>query len=132
MYLWEVFSDGLRAIHAGRGRHDHAASIPDFRPERMVAWPEGQQQAYFAAHPSAYRFKLDNFRGLAMSRAKELGVPYEEAAVAFGCHPETMRRHYVVLDETAISDEVMDRLRGGGRELIPDAQPIVVRLSEMD
>ena len=46
-----------------------------------------------------------------MSRAKEAGVSYDEAAIAFGCHPETMRRHYVKLDETAISDAVMDRVQ---------------------
>jgi hypothetical protein len=45
-----------------------------------------------------------------MSRAKQSGVAYDDAAIAFGCHPETMRRHYVKLDETAISDAVMDRI----------------------
>ena len=40
-----------------------------------------------------------------------MGVPYDAAVIAFGCHPETMRRH-VVLDGTAISDDVMDRLHG--------------------
>jgi len=111
-YLWESFTDGLRAVHRGKGRHDHAASTRDFAPERMIAWFEDQQQAYFASHPGVRRFKLHNFRGLAMSRAKELGVSYDAAAIAFGCHPETMRRHYVVLDETAISDDVMDRMHG--------------------
>jgi hypothetical protein len=76
----------------------------------MVAWLEDQQQAYFAANPGARRFKLHNFRGLAMRRAKEMGVSYTAAATAFGCHPETMRRHYLALDEAAIADEVFDRL----------------------
>jgi hypothetical protein len=38
-------------------------------------------------------------------------VSYDDAATAFGCHPETMRRHYLALDETAIADEVFDRLQ---------------------
>jgi hypothetical protein len=109
-YLWETFTEGLRSIHGSRGRHDHAASTRDFTPERMIACLEDQQQTFFEANPSVRRFKLHNFRGLGMSRAKELGVPYDAAAIAFGCHPETMRRHYVVLDETAISDNIMDRL----------------------
>jgi hypothetical protein len=66
--------------------------------------------------PDIARFKLHNFRGTAMSRAKEAGVSYDEASIAFGGHPETMRRHEVKLDETAISDDVMDRIQGRGLE----------------
>jgi hypothetical protein len=39
-------------------------------------------------------------------------VAYDAAAIAFGCHPETMRAHYVRLDETAIADAVMDSIQG--------------------
>jgi hypothetical protein len=72
-YVWESFSDNLRDIHRNRGRHDHAKCVRAFTPKRMVAWLEDQQQVYFAAHPGVRRFKLHNFRGLAMTRAKELG-----------------------------------------------------------
>ena len=120
-YLWETFPTGLRAIHNDRGRGDHAASTWGFAPERLIAWLEDQQQAHFAANPAAVRFNLHKFRGLAMSRAKELGVPYDAAAIAFGCHPETTRRRHVVLDGTAISDDVMDRLHGErGDAVSPD------------
>lgn len=47
-----------------------------------------------------------------MSKARMAGVGFDDAAVAFGCHPETMRKHYVALDETAISDRVMDQIQG--------------------
>lgn len=113
-YAFEGFSEQLRAIHRGRGRHDHAASVKGFTPERMVAWLEDEVDKYRSAHPDRRRFKLHNFRGTAMSRAKLAGVAYDEAAVAFGCHPETMRKHYIQLDETLISDSVMDRLGGLG------------------
>jgi hypothetical protein len=43
-----------------------------------------------------------------MSRARQAGISYDDASVAFGCHPETMRQHYVNMNETAISDHVMD------------------------
>jgi hypothetical protein len=56
-------------------------------------------------------FKLHNFRGTAMSRARTAEVSYDDASIAFGCHPETMRKHYVALDETSISDRVMDRIQ---------------------
>jgi hypothetical protein len=47
-----------------------------------------------------------------MSKARTLGIPYDDAATAFGCNPETMRKHYVAVDEQAISDSVFDRLHG--------------------
>ena len=39
------------------------------------------------------------------------GASYDEAAITFGCHPETMRRHFLVMDEVAISDAVLDRIQ---------------------
>ena len=42
-----------------------------------------------------------------MTEAWRLGIPLEKAAVAFGCNPTTMRAHYIALDETAVSDEVL-------------------------
>ena len=76
-------------------------------------WLQDRLVEFRKAHAEIPRFKLHNFRGTAMSRAKEAGASYDEAAIAFGCHVETMRRHYVKLDETAISDAVMDRIQGG-------------------
>jgi hypothetical protein len=65
------------------------------------------------AHPEVPRFKLHNFRGTAMSRAMEAGANYNDASIAFGCHPETMRKNYLKFEETAISDAAMDRIQGG-------------------
>jgi hypothetical protein len=39
------------------------------------------------------------------------GHTYDEAAITFGCHPETMRRHYLVIDEVAIADAVLERVQ---------------------
>ena len=38
------------------------------------------------------------------------GIPEGDAAVAFGCNPETMRKHYLNLDEVAIADQVFTRM----------------------
>jgi hypothetical protein len=46
-----------------------------------------------------------------MSKAHQAGIGYDAASLAFGCHPETMRQHYVNLNETAISDQVMDAIQ---------------------
>jgi hypothetical protein len=95
-WVWESFTDELADLHRRRGRQDHAASIHGFRPAQMVAWIEDQQQQCFDANPSIKRFKLHNLRGRTMSRAKELGVSCDQAAIAFGRHSETMRRLFTV------------------------------------
>ena len=61
-------------------------------------------------------------------RAKMAGVSYDDAAIAFGCNPDTMRKHYLALEEIEISDRVMDKLPAGNsgevREMQnPSAEP---------
>ena len=56
------------------------------------------------------RYKLHNLRGTAMSKAKELGIRSEDAALAFGCDLRTMAKHYEVFDEKPITDSVYQRL----------------------
>ena len=58
-----------------------------------------------------------------MSRAKMAGVSYEDAAIAFGCNPETMRQHYLALDEIAITDRVMDEVQGRRGGEAPSSDP---------
>jgi hypothetical protein len=114
-YVFEAFSDELRAFHRARGRHDHAASVRDYAPHRLVSWLEDEVEKFRITHPDVKKFKLHNFRGTSMSKAKAAGVSYDEAAVAYGCHPETMRKHYIDLDEIRISDSVFDRIGGEKR-----------------
>jgi hypothetical protein len=40
-----------------------------------------------------------------------VGISYEDAAVAFGCNPDTMRKHYIAFDEVAVSDRVMQAIQ---------------------
>ena len=63
-------------------------------------------------NPLAKKFKLHNLRGTAMTRAKEAGIRYEDAAIALGCNPETMRKHDVAPDEVVVSDRVMEAIQG--------------------
>lgn len=46
-----------------------------------------------------------------MSKARMAGVSYDDASIAFGCHPETMRKHYLALNEESIADRVMDQIQ---------------------
>jgi hypothetical protein len=57
-------------------------------------------------------FRLHNFRGTAMSKAKERGVHAEQAKEFFGCSPKTMAQHYENFDRLAQADEVAARLMG--------------------
>jgi hypothetical protein len=112
-YLFEVFPDQLCDLLLERGRPHHAKCVKfPFDPARLVNWLQDRLVEFRESHADIPRFKLHNFRGTAMSRAKEAGASYDEAAIAFGCHPETMRRHYIRLEETVISDAVMDRVQG--------------------
>ena len=121
-YVFESFSEQLRAIHTERGRLNHARQVRGYTPERLKDWMENQANLYFEKVPEARRFKLHNLRGTAMSVAKMAGVSFEEAAIAFGRHPETMRQHYLALDEVAITDRVMAENQGvAGKEVGPNS-----------
>ena len=50
-------------------------------------------------------------------------MSFEEAAVAFGCDPETMRQHYLALDEVVITDRVMAEIQGVGGKNLPRPDP---------
>jgi integrase len=115
-YVFEKFASQLRRAHIKRGNPHHAVCVGDFSPGQLRGWLQGEKELYIQRNPSAKNFKLHNFRGTAMSKARMVGVGFDDAAVAFGCHPETMRKHYVALDETEISDRVMDKLQGRSAE----------------
>lgn len=47
-----------------------------------------------------------------MTRAWDANISVDKAAIALGCHPETMKKHYVVKDRMAISDDVLKQIQG--------------------
>ena len=46
-----------------------------------------------------------------MTRAWDANIPMDKAAIALGCHPETMKKHYVFKDRMAIADEVLSQIQ---------------------
>jgi hypothetical protein len=86
--------------------------VKDFSPKRLKWWLQDELADFNAAHPDRQRIKAHDFRRRAMTEAWKLGIPLEKAAVAFGCNPNTMRAHYITLDETAVSDEVLNAIAG--------------------
>ena len=109
--MFERFADELRQVHLKKGRPHHAKAVKGFTPDRMVNWLQEQALAYFEAS-EAERFKLHNFRGTAMSKARMARIADSDAAIAFGCNPATMRQHYHALDEAEIADDVFSRMQG--------------------
>lgn len=118
-HVFSGFSEQLRAVHIQQGNSHHAACVREFVPAQLVRWLQKEKQKYLAATPEAKPFRLHNFRGTAMSKARTAGVSFDDAAVAFGCHPETMRKHYISLNEETITDRVMDAIQGGNGESQP-------------
>jgi integrase len=113
-YVWECFADELRRVYLSRGWRRASRIEATYQPARFRKWLQRQKREYLKKNPTAKAFKLHNLRGTAMTRAKEAGISYEDAAVAFGCNPDTMRKHYVALDETLIADRVMEAIQTDG------------------
>ena len=111
-FVFEAFADQLRKAHTNRGRLNHAKVVKNFSPSQLVNWLQAEAQAYFEKTGATY-FKLHNLRGTAMSRARMSGVTESDAAIAFGCSPQTMRQHYLALDEKEIADSVFKRMQSG-------------------
>lgn len=89
-FVFEAFSGQLRARYLKGGKTRHAQMVKEFAPKRLVNWLEDRAAEYLDANPKVKRFKLHNFRGTAMSKARMAGISYDDAAVAFGCNPQTM------------------------------------------
>ena len=83
-----------------------------FEPIRLKKWMEREKRQYLKKNPTVKKFKLHNLRGTAMSKAMEAGIHFEDAAIAFGCNPDTMRKHYLAMDEVTVTDRVMDAIQG--------------------
>jgi site-specific recombinase XerD len=109
VWVWERFPDQLRERFKAQERMTRNIK-PDFRPKRLKWWLQDELADFNAAHPDRQRIKAHDFRRRAMTEAWKLGIPLEKAAVAFGCNPNTMRTHYIAMDETAVADEVLNAI----------------------
>ena len=87
-------------------------SVKDFSSSRLKVWLQKEVGRYFDT-TEAKRFKLHNFRGTAMSRARMADITEDDAAIAFGCNPSTMRQHSLELDKVAVADDVFTRIQQG-------------------
>ena len=111
-YVFERFSEELRAIYRAKGNRYAANAIKDFAPKRLKRWIQDAAKAYFDT-TKAPHFKLHNFRGTAMSKARLAGVSYDDAAVAFDCDPRVMQQHYAAFDKASVADRVFGQIQNG-------------------
>ncbi len=107
-YAWERFSDELKKVHKDR-RANNANLVKGFSPARLVRWLQDQTKEYIN-ETGATRFKLHNFRGTAMSRARAAEITESDAAILFGCNPQTMREHYISLQKAELAEKIFEKM----------------------
>ncbi len=108
-FLWEAYPSGLREAVKRMGCPTHRIK-PDFAPRRLYQWVETLFLEYGAAHPDRPKVHSHQLRKRAFTAAWEGGIDPRRAAIAIGCNPDTVMRHYVKLDEQQVTDDVMIKL----------------------
>jgi hypothetical protein len=66
---------------------------------------------------SPYSWLIAFVRSITSGRCQNSGptrsfIDPRKAAIAIGCNPDTVMKHYVKLDEQEVTDEVMGKLAG--------------------
>jgi site-specific recombinase XerD len=109
VHLWQTYPAGLKGALEKKGWPTHQLK-PDFSPARMVRWIMTVFADFNAAHSDAPKLKSHQLRKRAFTASWEAGIDPRHAAIAIGCNVDTMMKHYVKLDEQAITDEVFEQL----------------------
>lgn len=120
-FLWESYPSALKKAIAAKGWPAHQLRL-DFDPLRMAAWVATLFADFNDDHPDQPRFTSHQFRKRAFTVAKLAGVDSRDAAIAFGCNPDTMAKHYVGVDETQIAATVAKKLAGVLDPLVVQSQ----------
>lgn len=108
-YLWESYPSGLITAVRKMGCPTHRIKA-DFVPGRLYHWIETLFLEYSQEHPDEPRIHSHQLRKRALTAAWEQGIDPRKAAIAIGCNPDTVMKHYVKLDEQAVTDEVVRQL----------------------
>lgn len=108
-YLWESYPAGLIEAVKRMGCPTHLIKA-DFAPRRLYNWIETLFIEFGEANPEKPSINSHQLRKRAFTAAWEHGIDPRRAAIAIGCNPDTVMRHYVKLDEQAVTDEVMVKL----------------------
>jgi integrase len=110
-YLWESHPAGLKEAVRKMGCPAHRIK-PDFVPARFYYWVSTLFIDYGKANPDRPKIHSHQLRKRAFTKAWVAGVDPRKAAVAYGCNVDTVMKHYVAMDEQAVTDEVTGQLAG--------------------
>ncbi len=113
-YLWDRFPDELREVLKARGIGSWKIVGRCYSPRMLYNWATQLLGRY--SKKVGRRVTSHMFRKRAFTMAFLAGLDARKAAIAIGCNVDTMMKHYVSLDEQAVTDEVFAELQG---RLIP-------------
>lgn len=108
-WLWENYLPGLKGALKARGWPTHQLDM-EFSPQRLYYWIETLFGDYNRAHPDRPRFTSHLLRKRAFTLAWQAGVDARRASIAYGCNVDTLMRHYVLLDERQVTDDVFAQM----------------------
>lgn len=110
-YLWESYPAGLKAAVEKMKQPTHRIKS-DFVPARLYHWVTTLFLDYGEANPDKPKIHSHQLRKRAFTAAWQNNVDPRKAAIAYGCNVDTLMKHYVALDEQAVTDEVTKQLAG--------------------
>lgn len=108
-HLWESYPAGLRTSVEKMGCPTHRIKT-DFVPGRLYHWIQTLFIDYGKEHLEEPPIHSHMLRKRAFTAAWDAGIDPRRAAIAIGCNPETIMKHYVQLDEQAVTDDVIRQL----------------------
>jgi integrase len=111
-WLWENYLPGLHAAIKAKGWPTHQLNM-EFSPQRLYYWVETLFSDYRKANPDRAVLTTHMFRKRAFTKAWEAGIDMRQASIAYGCNVDTLMRHYVQLDEQAVTRDVFARMHPG-------------------
>jgi hypothetical protein len=81
-----------------------------FKPSRLYHWIEALFIEFGNENPDLPAIHSHQLRKRAFTAAWKNNIDPRKAAIAYGCNVDTVMKHYVQLDEQAVTDEVTTQL----------------------
>ncbi len=108
-FVWESYPQGLIEAVKERGCPVHRIKA-DFKPSRLYHWIETLFIDYGKENPDRPPIHSHQLRKRAFTAAWLNNIDPRKAAIAYGCNVDTVMKHYVAMDEQAVTDEVTNQL----------------------
>jgi integrase len=109
-WLWEKYLPGLKAAISAKGWPGHQLNL-EFSPKRLYFWIETLFTEYRKANKDRPVLTSHMFRKRAFTMAWQAGVDARRASIAYGCNVDTLLKHYVLMDEQQVTDDVFAQMK---------------------